>query len=655
MGVPSNEPINDEAPHIPSLSPVGSQSGRGLALAKSMRERQRIIVEKIRYDVTVADPDGSKATVTKTIMRDVDFAIPPRSLTAIMGATGAGKTTMLNMLANRIKPTEGCIRVNGKDYNTIPMQRRLGYVMQDDLLMPTQTVREALTFAAKLQLPVETTDAQRAQRVEDILAELGLQSVADSMIGSTAVGGRGISGGERKRVAIGLVLIPDPDILLLDEPTTGLDSFTAESVIDTLHELAVAGRTVICTIHQPSSQVFKRFTQLLLLALGRVAYCGAADQSVKYFSSIGYECPTYTNPPDFFMKLLRTGSAADGISSLRDTADSGLAFSNEAADKWVACDPTPYLAPDNSPPDTPPGKGSKEVEALQMQHDIEQYSGYAVGFFAQVAALSTRTARNIWRNPMLSRARIVQAIVLGLLIGCVFYDLGDDTLGVRAKQGALFFMIVNQSMLPMMGVLHSFPVEMGLVMRESQASLYSVTAHFVTKTLVELPFLIFFPVLFVSIPYYMVGLRASAASFWTLAALIVMTSLVAQSFGLLISAMAPTLDIAILLGPLIFLPFMLLAGFFVQNIPVWLEWLQHCSFVKWAFEGVIINEFDDRSLDVHNGSDYIFTQGDQVIDQLGMNSASIWRTFLILAGYMVLLRILAWAVLMHKSKTAVQQ
>eukprot|EP01064_Diplonema_japonicum_P031175 TRINITY_DN54_c0_g1_i5.p1 TRINITY_DN54_c0_g1~~TRINITY_DN54_c0_g1_i5.p1 ORF type:complete len:654 (+),score=204.71 TRINITY_DN54_c0_g1_i5:64-2025(+) len=650
-----HEPINEEAPALPT-PPSPATSGKGIVLQKSSRELQRISVENVVYDVTIPDPDNSKVFTTRTLLKDINFTIPPRSLTAIMGATGAGKTTMLNVLANRITPSEGIVKVNGKDYRTIPMQRRLGYVMQDDKLMPTQTVREALTFAADLQLPESTTTEERVQRVDDILEELGLTSIADQMIGSNALGGRGISGGERKRVAIGLVLIPDPDILLLDEPTTGLDSFTAESVIDTLSNLAEAGRTVICTIHQPSSQIFKKFTQLLLLATGRVVYSGAADKSMEYFQHIGYTCPDYTNPTDFYMKLLRTGVGSDESAALRDYATTAGYFADKAADEWEKQDVTPYLPEDNSPPDTPAGKDSKEVEDLQREHDMREYSGYAVGFGRQLMALSSRTFRNVLRNPALSKARVVQSVVLGLLLGLVFFDLDDDTLGVRAKQGAIFFVMVNQSMLPMMGVLHSFPVELGLVLRETQASLYSISAYFLTKTFVELPFMMFFPTLFLSIPYWMIGLRDSAEAFWTLTAIIIWTSLVAQSFGLLISAMAPTLELAILLGPLIFLPFMLLAGFFVQDIPTWLEWLQHCSFIKWSFEGAIINEFEDRVLDVNiTTENATYTHGDEVVTQLGLQDGSVARTFLILISYTVILRVLAWLVLVRKGKTAVQQ
>eukprot|EP01064_Diplonema_japonicum_P031173 TRINITY_DN54_c0_g1_i3.p1 TRINITY_DN54_c0_g1~~TRINITY_DN54_c0_g1_i3.p1 ORF type:complete len:654 (+),score=199.08 TRINITY_DN54_c0_g1_i3:64-2025(+) len=650
-----HEPINEEAPALPT-PPSPATSGKGIVLQKSSRELQRISVENVVYDVTIPDPDNSKVFTTRTLLKDINFTIPPRSLTAIMGATGAGKTTMLNVLANRITPSEGIVKVNGKDYRTIPMQRRLGYVMQDDKLMPTQTVREALTFAADLQLPVTTTVEERTKRVDNTIAELGLQMVADSMIGSDVVGGRGISGGERKRVAIGLVLIPDPDILLLDEPTTGLDSYTAESVIDILSDLAEAGRTVICTIHQPSSHIFKKFTQLLLLATGRVVYCGAADKSMEYFKNIGYTCPTYSNPPDFYMKLLRTGVSTDEATTLKEHATAGNAFSEMAASEWAKMDMTPYLPTDDSPPCTPFGTDTKEVEELQMAHDLKEYSGYAVGFGRQLSALSGRTWRNVARNPTHSKARALQSVVLGLLLGSVFFDQNDETLGVRGKQGGLYFMIVNQSMLPMWGVLHTFPVEMGLVLRETQASLYSISAYFLTKTFVELPFLLVFPVLFMTVPYWMIGLRDSAEAFWTLTAIIIWTSLVAQSFGLLISAMAPTLDAAVMFGQLIFVTCLLLAGFFVQDIPTWLEWLQHCSFIKWSFEGAIINEFEDRVLDVNiTTENATYTHGDEVVTQLGLQDGSVARTFLILISYTVILRVLAWLVLVRKGKTAVQQ
>ena len=629
MSQPNHEPTCEDIE-------VPENRGSGIALKSEQRGKQTVTVEQLVYDVQVQDKKG--APETRRILDNVNLVFPAKSLTAIMGSTGAGKTTLLNAVANRFEPTSGAIKVNGVSTRQAAMQRRLGYVMQHDNLMPTQTVKETMMFAAKLQMPEATSHADCEKRVENIISELGLQKVANSMVGSPAVGGRGLSGGERKRVSIALVLIPDPDILLLDEPTTGLDSFTAEAVTDTLRELAEAGRTVIMTIHQPSSVMFRSFSNLLLLANGRVVYSGDAQASVEYFNALGYVCPEYTNPTDYFMKLLRIGKAGEEKGSLRQIGD-GDKLVSEMADKWAASEHNK----------TPVFDGADSVQ------DEARYGGYAVGIPRQFTELAKRTVRNISRNKMLFHSRVVSSILLGIIVGGVFFDLSDKPSGVRAKMGAMFFATINQAMLSIMGTLHTFPMEMGLVMREANSNLYSVPAYFIAKTLMELPFMILFPVCYVTPMYFMMGLRGTAAAYFSFTLVIVLLTLASQSIGLFISSAAPSYEAALLLGPLVILPTALLSGFLTTEIPVWLEWLEKIGFMKWAYEGLLITEFDNRTLQCvpdqkecwHNGAELL---ADTNIE----DDPSLWRSCLILVAWFVVARLATGAVLTYKGRTRVQ-
>ena len=162
------------------------------------------------------------------------------------------------------------------------------------------TVRECLEFAAKLKLP--GTIEQKMGRVESIVNELRLTKCQNTKIGGPLV--KGVSGGERKRTSIGVELITDPNLIFLDEPTTGLDSFTATSVMETLKELSKQGRTIIQTIHQPNSDIFEMFDRLMLLAKGKVIYFNEARLAVDYFSGIGFKCPELSNPSDYFMSIM---------------------------------------------------------------------------------------------------------------------------------------------------------------------------------------------------------------------------------------------------------------------------------------------------------------------------------------------------------------
>jgi energy-coupling factor transporter ATP-binding protein EcfA2 len=162
------------------------------------------------------------------------------------------------------------------------------------------TVRECLEFAAKLKLP--GTIEQKMMRVENIIEELRLTKCQNTKIGGPLV--KGVSGGERKRTSIGVELITDPNLIFLDEPTTGLDSFTATSVMETLKELSKQGRTIIQTIHQPNSDIFEMFDRLMLMAKGRIIYFNEARLAVDHFAAIGYKCPELSNPSDYFMSIM---------------------------------------------------------------------------------------------------------------------------------------------------------------------------------------------------------------------------------------------------------------------------------------------------------------------------------------------------------------
>lgn len=244
-------------------------------------------------------------TEPKEIIRGVSGTVLPGQFLAIIGASGAGKTTLLNFLSGREISAnldkQGTILVNGQSAKDIRNFSSISaYVQQDDILFQTMTVYECLEFAAKLKLPDSVNKVARVQR---LIADLKLSKCAQTRIGGPLV--KGVSGGERKRTSIGVELITDPSLIFLDEPTTGLDSFTATNVMEILGDLARKdGRTVVSTIHQPNSDIFEMFDRLMLLARGKIIYMNEARLSVDYFSSIGFQCPDLSNPADYFMTMM---------------------------------------------------------------------------------------------------------------------------------------------------------------------------------------------------------------------------------------------------------------------------------------------------------------------------------------------------------------
>ncbi|KAG2543370.1 hypothetical protein PVAP13_9NG742000 [Panicum virgatum] len=245
---------------------------------------------------------SAKKGSPREILGGISGSVSPGEVLALMGPSGSGKTTLLSILGGRAGggAVEGCVSYNDEPYSK-SLKRRIGFVTQDDVLFTHLTVKETLTYAALLRLPRTMTRQQKKERAMDIIYELGLERCQDTMIGGSFV--RGVSGGERKRVCIGNEILINPSLLFLDEPTSGLDSTTALRIVQLLHDIAEDGKTVITTIHQPSSRLFHKFDKLILLGKGSLLYFGKASEAMPYFQSIGCTPLIAMNPAEFLLDL----------------------------------------------------------------------------------------------------------------------------------------------------------------------------------------------------------------------------------------------------------------------------------------------------------------------------------------------------------------
>ncbi|TWW79874.1 ATP-binding cassette sub-family G member 2 [Takifugu flavidus] len=341
-----------------------------------------------------------KRSLTKSILIDLNGIMKP-GLNAIMGATGSGKSSFLDILAARKDPAGlmGEVLINGAPQP--PNFKCLsGYVVQDDVVMGTLTVRENLNFSAALRLPTYVTQKEKQQKVNKLIEELGLGRVADSRVGTQLI--RGISGGERKRTNIGMELIIDPSVLFLDEPTTGLDASTANSVLLLLKRMAKNGRTIILSIHQPRYSIYRLFDSLTLLVNGKQVYHGPAQRALAYFSDIGYTCETHNNPADFFLDIINGDTTA-------------VANSREGCDDWIIKD--------------------KDRKRTAPSRTIT----YNTSFLTQFKWVLKRTFRNLMLNPQTSVAQLLSDILMlrtipAVVFTCVAYFM----IGLKMTAEAFF-------------------------------------------------------------------------------------------------------------------------------------------------------------------------------------------------------------------------
>lgn len=277
----------------------------------------------------------------------------------------------------------------------------MGFVQQQDILMQTMTVYECLLFAAKMKLP---PNVNKEKRVEILITDLKLTHCRNTMIGGQFV--RGISGGEKKRASIGVEIITDPSLVFLDEPTTGLDSYTATNIIEIISELAQSGRTAVCTIHQPNSDIFAFFDKLMLIANGKTIYFNESKKAKEYFASLGQVCPPLSNPADFYIDMLSVAYVEKDFKTKEEVLDE-VVKSNENYNKFISQLAFEYQKSELKLDLKTELNDSKSIKAIESFEE-----SYAMQFWY----LLIRAFKNIARHPEASYAKVITVIAMVIMV-----------------------------------------------------------------------------------------------------------------------------------------------------------------------------------------------------------------------------------------------
>uniref|UniRef100_A0A4W6BTF5 ATP-binding cassette, sub-family G (WHITE), member 2a n=1 Tax=Lates calcarifer TaxID=8187 RepID=A0A4W6BTF5_LATCA len=441
-----------------------------------------------------------------------------------------------------------------------------GYVVQDDVVMGTLTVRENFTFSAALRLPSTVSQEEKEQKVNKLIQELGLGRVADSRVGTQLI--RGISGGERKRTNIGMELIIDPPVLFLDEPTTGLDASTANSVLLLLKRMANHGRTIILSIHQPRYSIYRLFDSLTLLVTGKQVYHGPAQNALEYFSDIGHTCEPHNNPADFFLDVINGDSTAVACSNMEEELKT-LVLS-------------PYLLSERI-------VQGKQAATTAPSRTIT----YNTSFLTQFRWVLKRTFRNLMLNPQTSVAQVAVTLFLALVVGAIFFDVQDNQSGMQNRFGALFFITVNQCFSSLSSA-ELFISERKLFIHEYISGYYRLSVYFLSKILSDIITLRTIPaIVFTCVAYFMIGLKPTADAFFLFMFTVMLVAYTATSMALAISADQTVVAIANIFMTIACVFMMIFAGLLVNlpSIVSWLAWLKYLSIPRYGLSALQVNEF----------------------------------------------------------------
>ena len=572
--------------------------------------------EDLVFEVPVADGICGKST--KRIIKNSSGHFKPGTLSALMGPSGAGKTSLMNVLAGRApygEIKEGKVVLNGLEAEPHMYQKDLAYVMQHDAMFATQTPREALHFTATLRLP-EYTVEEREDIVNAAITALRLDKCADTMIGSVMI--PGLSGGEKKRAAVAVELISSPSLIFLDEPTSGLDSQSAYELVMILRSLAESGCTIVCTIHQPSSEVFALFQEVVFLRDGYVLYDGKVADAKAHFESDDHVCRKETNPADFAMLRLQTMEEAE----MHDL----LAKKKPASRQEI-----------------------KGVFGKEHMKEVKQAS-----VFAQLGQLMLREFRQLIRDKPTLGARFGMGVILAFFIGCIFFDVADEwgedgdsaatAIAIQSHWGVIVFVCINTMFLTTEPTILTFPLERASFIREYAAGTYGSTVYLVAKTMLDVPAAVLQQILALIVFYFMTGMNGNFA--YVLLSISIL-GVVSASTGLLLGAATSSAETAINILPGIFIPQILFAGFFVSSdlIPVWMRWMQWICPLKYGVALTTIAEFwtnvvpDEKEHDV-----------DLMINRSGINRDHWWVYVLIMFGIFLFLRIVTGILLKRRAQ-----
>ncbi|KAE8689965.1 ABC transporter G family member 22 [Hibiscus syriacus] len=469
----------------------------------------------VTYKVTTK---GMKTCEERDILNGISGAVNPGEVLALMGPSGSGKTTLLNLLGGRLNQSsvDGSVTYNDQPYSKF-LKSRIGFVTQDDVLFPHLTVKETLTYAARLRLSKALSRQQKEKRAIDVIRELGLERCQDTMIGGSFV--RGVSGGERKRVCIGNEIIINPSLLFLDEPTSGLDSTTALRTVQTLHDIAEAGKTVVTTIHQPSSRLFHKFDKLILLGKGSLLYFGRASEVMVYFSSIGCSPLIAMNPAEFLLDLANGNINDISVpSELEDKVQMGTSETETRNEK-----PPPTVVHEYLVEAYESRVAENEKKKLMTPLPLDDENKLKVSsskrewgasWWEQYCILFCRGIKER-RHDYFSWLRITQVLSTAVILGLLWWQSDTKSTGGRQDQaGLLFFIAVFWGFFPVFTAIFTFPQERAMINKERAADMYRLSAYFLARTTSDLPLDLILPVLFLLVVYFMAGLRQSLGPFF---------------------------------------------------------------------------------------------------------------------------------------------
>uniref|UniRef100_A0A1B6FJA2 ABC transporter domain-containing protein n=1 Tax=Cuerna arida TaxID=1464854 RepID=A0A1B6FJA2_9HEMI len=505
-----------------------------------------------------------------TLLRNVQGYAKSGSLLAIMGPSGAGKTTLLAALSLRVTADiMGEVMINGTPVDKDLMVRISGYVPQKDLAVSCLTVMEHLIFTATLKLDRRVTLNQQHRIITSLIKDLSLSGCSYTQISA-------LSGGERKKLSLATQMITDPLILFCDEPTTGMDSYSASSVLTVLRTLSERGKTIVSSIHQPSSEVYTMFDHVCLLVPGgRQAYFGTVPGAQQFFRSQGMKCPPLYNPADFL--LTKLNSSPDVTKEICEN------FSDSPLNKALISEIDSIKK----------GSGKNQFVFGIEEQFLKFYSVCQPTNKTQMSWLMWRSALAMFRDSHRIVLRFIMYMMIALFVSLPYGSVKIDQAGIQNLQGFHYSIIVEAIFMQTYSVLYTFPAEIAVMLREINSGVYQAGPYYFSKAVVLLPRVIIETLAFCSIAFFLVGIEGGSFGFLMFSSPVIASAIASTAYGCCMSAIFENISTAsLVLVPLDFITYTF-CGLFIHlsTIPLYLKWIKYISRFYYGIEAMSIMQW----------------------------------------------------------------